>query len=249
MPSSEFAVLFRRTAGQLSGARVCRSRLYHSYDHLPYQPYTPSQENILSSALKHVPECGFSKQSLVLGCRDAGYLDTTHAVFNQGVFDLVKFHLYKERQKLAALKPQIDEEEGKSVGKRIRRYCVERLKANEQIISKWTEAIAIMALPQNVPQSLEELAKLSDEMWFLVDDKASDFNWYTKRASLSAVYSSAELYMTQDNSPGFENTYEFLDRRLAAVQSAGSSVSKAMSWATFTGIASINLLQSQLSRG
>ncbi|KAK9237332.1 ubiquinone biosynthesis protein COQ9 [Lipomyces kononenkoae] len=249
MSSREFAVLFQRTPAHLTRARVCRSRLYHSYDHFPYQPYTPSQEKILSSALKHVPEYGFAKQSLVQGCRDAGYLDTTHAVFQGGVFDLVKFHLYKERQKLAALKPQIDEEEGKSVGKRIRRYCVERLKANEPIISKWTEAIAIMALPQNIPQSLEELAKLSDEIWFLVDDKASDFDWYTKRASLSAVYSSTELYMTQDNSPGFENTYEFLDRRLAGVQSAGSSISSMMTWATFTGIASINLLQSQLSRG
>ncbi|KAK9360469.1 ubiquinone biosynthesis protein coq9, mitochondrial [Lipomyces starkeyi] len=251
MPSTEISVLVRRMPAHLSKApfSCVRRRSYHSYDHLPYNRYTPSQEKMLSSALKHVPEYGFVKHSLVQGCRDAGYLDATHAVFQAGVFDLVKFHLYTERNKLAALKPQIDEEEGKSIGRRIRRYCTERLKANEPIISKWTEAIAIMGLPQNIPQSLEELAKLSDEIWFLVDDKTSDFDWYTKRASLAAVYSSTELYMTQDNSPRFEMTYEFLDRRLAVVQNAGSSMSNLASWATFTGYASINLLESQLSRG
>ncbi|KAK9253977.1 COQ9-domain-containing protein [Lipomyces tetrasporus] len=251
MLSREMSVLLRRPLVHLLKTQFSSalSRSYHSYDHLPYNPYTPSQEKILSSALKYVPEFGFVKQSLVQGCRDVGYLDTTHAVFQAGLFDLVKFHLYRERTKLAALKPQIDEEEGKSIGKRVRRYCIERLKGNELIISKWTEALAIMALPSNVPLALEELAKLSDEIWFLVDDKTADFDWYTKRASLAAVYSSTELYMTQDNSPSFEKTWEFLDCRLADVHNVGSKVSSLASWATFTGFASINLLKSQLSRG
>ena len=47
-----------------------------------------------------------------------------------------------------------------------------------------------MALPENIPDSLRELAKLSDEMWFLAGDRSVDFSWYTKRGTLSAVYAS-----------------------------------------------------------
>jgi ubiquinone biosynthesis protein COQ9 len=36
-----------------------------------------------------------------------------------------------------------------------------------------------------------ELARLVDEMWFLAGDKSVDFSWYTKRATLSAVYASS----------------------------------------------------------
>ena len=48
----------------------------------------------------------------------------------------------------------------------------------------------MMALPENVTDSMAELARLADEMWFLAGDKSVDFSWYTKRATLSAVYAS-----------------------------------------------------------
>ena len=47
-----------------------------------------------------------------------------------------------------------------------------------------------MSLPQNIASSIAELARLADEMWFLAGDKSVDFSWYTKRATLSAIYAS-----------------------------------------------------------
>ena len=49
----------------------------------------------------------------------------------------------------------------------------------------------MMSLPENVASSMGELARLVDEMWFLAGDKSVDFSWYTKRATLSAVYASS----------------------------------------------------------
>jgi ubiquinone biosynthesis protein COQ9 len=83
------------------------------------------------------------------------------------------------------------------------------------------KALAVMSLPQNIGSSMQELASLSDEMWFLAGDRSVDFNWYTKRATLSAVYSSTgwefilfskidlylELFMTTDSSGDFEDTF------------------------------------------
>ena len=48
----------------------------------------------------------------------------------------------------------------------------------------------MMGLPENVASSMGELARLADEMWFLAGDRSVDFSWYTKRATLSAVYAS-----------------------------------------------------------
>jgi ubiquinone biosynthesis protein COQ9 len=51
----------------------------------------------------------------------------------------------------------------------------------------------VMSLPQNVPGSMAELARLADEMWYLARDRSVDFSWYTKRAALSAVYASTGI--------------------------------------------------------
>lgn len=40
-------------------------------------------------------------------------------------------------------------------------------------------------------------------------------NWYSKRLTLAAIYKSTELFMIQDKSENFKDTYEFLDNRLS----------------------------------
>jgi len=41
-------------------------------------------------------------------------------------------------------------------------------------IDRWPEALAIMAQPSNVPMSLNHLAKIVDEIWYLAGDKSAD---------------------------------------------------------------------------
>ena len=50
-----------------------------------------------------------------------------------------------------------------------------------------------------------------------IGDKSEDYNWYSKRAILSAVYASTVLYWLGDNSEGSEETWHFLDRRIEDV--------------------------------
>lgn len=109
----------------------------------------------------------------------------------------------------------------------------------------FTQALAIMAQPSYVPDSLKELAMLSDEIWFLAGDKAVDPSWYTKRATLSMIYSSSELFMTNDNSPEFTDTAKFLRTRLEEIQSVGSVVSSVGQWVGFTMNAGVNVLRSK----
>lgn len=102
-----------------------------------------------------------------------------------------------------------------------------------------------MAQPSYVPASLKELSLLADEIYFLAGDKAVDPTWYTKRASLSMVYASSELFMTTDKSANFAETRGFLQRRLEESQRAGGVLGAVGEWVGFTANAGVNVLRSK----
>ena len=54
--------------------------------------------------------------------------------------------------------------------------------------------------PENLPKTLSQLYKISDEIWYLAGDRSIDINWYNKRHQLTKIYIVTELYMLQDKS-------------------------------------------------
>jgi ubiquinone biosynthesis protein COQ9 len=75
-------------------------------------------------------------------------------------------------------------------------------------------ALAIMAMPQNLPRAVKMGWRSADRMWRLAGDSATDLNHYTKRMSLSAVYGSTLSVFVNDDSENFADTHAFLDRRI-----------------------------------
>jgi ubiquinone biosynthesis protein COQ9 len=75
-------------------------------------------------------------------------------------------------------------------------------------------AMAIMASPKNLPRAAKIGWRSADRMWRLAGDTASDFNHYTKRMTLSAVYGSVLTIFVNDDSENFADTRAFLDRRI-----------------------------------
>ena len=80
-------------------------------------------------------------------------------------------------------------------------------------------ALAILAMPQNLPLALRIGWRTADRMWRLAGDTSTDFNHYTKRMTLSAVYGSTLLVWLDDDSEGWVETAAFLDRRIDDVMS------------------------------
>ena len=78
-------------------------------------------------------------------------------------------------------------------------------------------ALSILAMPQNVPLACRTGWRSADLMWRLAGDTATDYNHYTKRMTLSAVYTSTLFAWLDDDSEGWVDTAVFLDRRLADV--------------------------------
>jgi ubiquinone biosynthesis protein COQ9 len=59
----------------------------------------------------------------------------------------------------------------------------------------------------------------ADLMWRIAGDTSTDFNHYTKRMTLGAVYGSTLLAWLEDRSEGWSDTAAFLDRRIDDVMS------------------------------
>jgi ubiquinone biosynthesis protein COQ9 len=218
-------------------------RSYFSQFHPDPPPYAATQQSILSAALKQVPEHGFTERALTLGARDAGYLDVSTQLFPRGVFELIIYHLVTQR---LALKDNVQfPPDGKlGVGRKVKTLTMARLRANKDIIHHWQGALGHMSLLGNIPASLKELHALSDEIWYLAGDTTVDFSWYTKRASLSTIYASSEVFMTTDTSKDFAQTEEFVDRRLADVQKVGGTIGGVGQYVGFWAKNSVNLARS-----
>ncbi|MBA3730613.1 MAG: COQ9 family protein [Sphingomonas sp.] len=103
------------------------------------------------------------------------------------------------------------------VRERIRSMIWFRLETTAPAREAVRTALAILAMPQNLPLALRTNWRSADLMWRLAGDTATDFNHYTKRLTLSAVYASTLLAWLDDDSEGFAETAAFLDRRLGDV--------------------------------
>ena len=75
-------------------------------------------------------------------------------------------------------------------------------------------ALAILTMPQNLPLALRISWRTADLMWRIAGDTSTDFNHYTKRITLGAVYGSTLLVWLDDQSEGWVDTAAFLDRRI-----------------------------------
>lgn len=93
------------------------------------------------------------------------------------------------------------------------------LRLRFEVLLPWREAVrrglGVLAVPQNAPLGLRLLYDTVDAVWHGVGDQATDFSFYTKRATLAAICAAATLFWLDDRSPEFADSQAFIDRRLA----------------------------------
>jgi ubiquinone biosynthesis protein COQ9 len=111
---------------------------------------------------------------------------------------------YFTRERLSKLK----------VREKIRALIWRRLEIMGPAREAVRRALAILAMPQNVPLALRLGWRTADLMWRIAGDTSTDFNHYTKRMTLGAVYGSTLLVWLDDESDGGTDTAAFLERRI-----------------------------------
>ena len=97
-------------------------------------------------------------------------------------------------------------------------FCVlQRLEAigpNEEAALR---ARARLLLPDAVTESAGLIWKTSDMIWRAIKDTSTDFNFYSKRAILSGVYSSTLSVWLGESDPEKPRARDFLDHRIENV--------------------------------
>jgi len=104
---------------------------------------------------------------------------------------------------------------GLRVPKRIRRVVELRLIAMAPHKRALRRALSLLALPWNAPYGLRATAETVDAMWHAAGDSSADFSWYTRRATLAAIYAATIAWWMRDEDPSIYGAMQFLDRRLA----------------------------------
>ena len=103
---------------------------------------------------------------------------------------------------------------GMKIREKIRSLVWHRLETMGPAREAVRRGLAILAMPQNVPLALRIAWRTADLMWRIAGDTSTDFNHYTKRMTLGAVYASTLLAWLDDQSEGWADTAAFLDRRI-----------------------------------
>lgn len=168
---------------------------------------------LVESALPHVAFDGWGEATFDAAIGDSGIDPTVaRAICPRGAADLaVAFHRQGDAQMVKAL----TEADLKDMRFRDRVIYAVKLRLqlceDKEVVRRGS---TLFALPQYVGTGSQLIWGTADAIWNALGDTSDDINWYSKRATLSAVYGSTVLYWLGDDSEGHEATWAFLERRI-----------------------------------
>lgn len=172
---------------------------------------------ILAEALPHVAFDGWSDKTLREAAERANASDAElKAAFPRGPYDaIVAFSNDADRAAADAIKAA--DLKAMKVRERVTFGVRARIDAVMEHKEAARRAAAVLALPQNALDGATCVYRTVDTIWRSIGDTSADFNFYTKRALLAGVYTSTMLHWFADTSEDAEDTWKFLDNRIANV--------------------------------
>jgi ubiquinone biosynthesis protein COQ9 len=178
---------------------------------------TDLKSRLLDAALCHVAFDGWSDETLRLAAEDCGLpLAEAQGLFPRGAVDLALAYHHAGDARMAAALAETD-----LAALRYRDRVARAVRLRLELADK--EAVrrgaTLFALPQHAGDGALAIWSTADTIWTALGDSSRDVNWYTKRMTLSALYSSVVLYWLGDTSDDHQATWEFLDRRIDNVMS------------------------------
>ena len=172
---------------------------------------------VLDAALKRAPDEGFTDAMLAAAGKNSGAAaEMLVHLFPQGPASLVEFF---SEQSDAAMERALAEKNlaDMKIRERISTAVLARIDAIRLHKEAARRAGAFLLMPANAPLGMKLLYSTVDAMWRASGDTSTDFNFYTKRAILSAVYSSTLMRWFNDTSEDESATHEFLAARIENV--------------------------------
>ncbi|MDE0417724.1 MAG: COQ9 family protein [bacterium] len=171
------------------------------------------RRRLLAATLPHVPFDGWTRASIDAGAADAGMAaGEARRLFPEGAGEMVSFFLAEGDRAMLDELSEIN-----LADMRVRDRIATAVRIRLEVDGKHREAVLRAAAMKTGPSGARALWRTVDAIWHAAGDTATDFNYYTKRLLLAGVHSATLLCWLNDDSPGRETTWAFLDRRIADV--------------------------------
>lgn len=171
------------------------------------------KSQLIDAALPHVAFDGWSVATFDAAVEDAGVDPVVaRAICPRGAVDLaVGFHVAGDQAMVEGLAGE--DLDALRFRDRVARAVRLRLELcpDKEAVRRGT---TLFALPHYAPTGSKLIWGTADAIWTALGDSSEDINWYSKRATLSAVYAATVLYWLGDESDGQAETWAFLDRRI-----------------------------------
>lgn len=172
------------------------------------------KDAIVLAAAPHVAFDGWGEAALAAGAEDVGYdANTAKRLFPEGAVDAIAhFATISDREMLKVMKA------ADLNNMRVRDKVVFGVRARLEYLAPHREAIRgglqVLANPLHLGLMTKITHTTVDHIWYMAGDRSADFNYYTKRGLLAAVYGPTVLYWLNDQSENNEDTWDFLGRRI-----------------------------------
>jgi len=199
----------RITAGKLVVQIIRRGEVVQTHDEI--------KARLLASALPNVAFDGYTQAVFDQAVADCG-VDAGMAalICPAGATDLAAFAHESDDRKMSDILAGANWQDMR-IRDRITFAIQIRLKIAAQDKEVVRRSAAHFALPQNGARGTALIWGTADTIWRAFGDTSEDVNFYTKRATLAAIYSATLLYWLGDDSVDADDTQEFLHRRIENV--------------------------------
>ena len=168
---------------------------------------------LVAAMVPHVAFDGWTAASLAAGARDAGIdPDVAGLVFPGGAVAMAVAYTDLASVRMTAALAGAPPMKVRDAVTRAVRLRLEQAEGEREAVRR---TVAVLALHPTV--SARTTWATADAIWRACGDTATDFNHYSKRATLGAVYAATLLYWLADESEGRADTWAFLDRRIAGI--------------------------------
>ena len=184
--------------------------------------HSPAQDAIIDALLRRVPMQGWTGSALRGALTDVGAdPEDADLLFPGGAAELIEAFIDLTDRHMAEAAAADPAFAALRTTARVRALLVLRLEQNRPHRDAIRRALAVLARPRHAAVAARCLARSIDAIWHAAGDRAADFSWYTRRATLAAVWSATLLFWLRDGSEDDAATLAFLDRRLAGVGRIG----------------------------
>ena len=176
-----------------------------------------TRDDLIRAMLPHIPFDGWTDSAITMAAEDMGISsEQARDLLPGGIMDAIDGFTDMADRDMATSLDALDPRPT-GITTIIRESILCRLDNAASHREAVSAALKVLAKPQHGPLAAKTLYRTVDRIWRLTGDRAVDFSFYTKRATLAGVYSAVLLYWVANPSADRQRVESFLDQRLREV--------------------------------